>query len=435
MKKLKEKSALTIILGLIMVFSTSTYADISAEVYNSEKLKDIYINQSFEVKMIELDAELLVVQNKTKIEDYEKSKKNFQDVEDTMNAAKATREQSIYDAERARDQASIAAAAKNAEFALIQYIQARNQYRNRVREDVQLTQSVEPVIFELNNVGTRKENSIAKSEYALQVDYYKLVSLNRELELLNKDIEIMEKRISIDQRSGSMGTVTTAVIEENEKKLRDLQKQKRQLENNLESAIENMKTKLNIDVNRDLNIRYNMPTVSTLKSYKLQDSINQFMKNNLELALINLNVDIKDRVFNKLTMAFERLEEYNENEITLKQQEDEQTQIKIAEIEHQKIQIQQYNLERSLEQYAKQTYFEYQLARDTLFDNILFNNNLYQNKMNKIQEQLKQGIISEFEYESQKQQLNKELNKLENDIITYLNTKSKIELLLKGIML
>lgn len=54
--------------------------------------------------------------------------------------------------------------------------------------------------------------------------------------------------------------------------------------------------------------------------------------------------------------------------------------------------------------------------------------------MNVIELNYEYGLISKIDYEFQKQQLNRELNKLEQDKINYINAKNKIELMIKGII-
>ncbi|SCX77560.1 TolC family protein [Alkaliphilus peptidifermentans] len=429
-----KKTLAALGLGITMLLNTTAYAEVSEGKYDLEKLKEVYINESFEVKMIELDTELLQVQYKDQIKEYRDSKDTVNDAEDHMNGMKALREQSLKDYERAQDSASRQAATKNADRLLMEYIRARSSYRMRVKQDVQMTQSLEPIIFQIAQAEIKKEQSIAKSEYELELDYYNLVRLHRELELIEKDVDNIKKKINIDMTKENLGLLVESAREESEKQLRDFEKQKKQLENSLELALENMKTKLNFDLGAQLKIELEIPNESVPKSYNLQDSISKFKKNNLDLAAMENNVFIKESIFNKVTLAYERIEEWNENQITLKQYEEEQNQIKISEIEFKKSEIQLFNLERKLELYAKNTYYEYQTARDTLVANYLFNNNLYDNKLNIIEANYKHGFISEFEYEVQKQQLNRELRGLEQDMINYVNAKNKMELMLNGIM-
>jgi len=430
----KKKLSVVLILMVTMISNIFVYADESTEKYDLKKLKQMYIDESFEVKLIELETKLLQTQYNERIKDYKDFKKIVNDVEDNMNAMKAIREQSILDAKRAYDTPSVEAAAKNAQFALMEYIRMRSQYRLRVREDVQMTQALEPVIFQISIAEDKKQSSIAKSEYDLERDYYNLVTLHRELDLLQKDIENVVKKSKIDITREQMGMITALEKEETEKQIRELERNKEKLENNIELVTKMLETKLNIDLTEDMKFTYEIPKNANTKVYSLKDVTSNLKNNNLDLAAVKNNVSITEKIFNKLTLAYDRIEEYNENQISLKQYESEKDQIKVSEIEFEKAKIQQYNLERNLELYANQTYYEYKAAQEALISNILYNNDMYSSKMNIIELNYKHGLISQIDYDFQKQQLNRELNKLEQDIINHSNAKNKMDLMVKGIM-
>lgn len=435
LKMLKMKPMVVLALGLSMLLNTAAYANTPVEEYDLEKLKEIYISESYEIQSIELDTELLKVQYNSSIRSYKDFKDAVNKAEDNMNSMKAYREQALYDAEKATTAASKHAAVQNANLTLMEYIRARSQYRIRVKEDVQMTQSLEPVIFQISQADARKASSIAKSKYDLEKDYYDLVTLHKELQLIDNDIENMKMKLKVDETREALGMSAVTVKLDAENQMRALEKSKRQLENNFEFALENMKTKLNIAPEKELNIKFTIPEDASLKDYKLVDTIQQLKNKNLDLAATKNNVALRERIFKKITLAYERIEEWNENEISLKQYEDEQNQIKMAEIDFKKAQIQQYNLERNLELYAKQVYYDFQAARDTLFSNMLYNNDLYEKKLNIIEANYKYELISDLDYQMQKQQLNKELNKLEKDWITFVNAKNKLELAIEGVVL
>lgn len=432
---IKKRLLIICIIILTILSNIAVYADGEMEKYDLEKLKEIYINESFEVDMIDLETRMLKTQYNEKIKDYKDFKDIVDDVEDNMNAMKAIREQSIEDAKRAQDSASVEAAAKNAQFALMQYIRMRSQYRLRVKESVQMMQALEPVIFQISQAEAKKQSSIAKAENNLERDYYNLVTLHRELDLLNKDMENIRKKLKVDVIRKELGMITALEKEETEKQIRELETNKEKLENNLELAMEKLKTKLNIDTIEKINIEYKMPKTTNFKSYRLEKVTSQLKDNNLDLAAVRHNTVLTKEIFNKLTLAYDRIEEYNENQISLKQYESEKDQIKVAEIEFEKSKIQQYNLEKNLELYAESVYYEYKNAREALMFNILYNNDLYDDKMKVIELNYEYGFISRMDYEFQKQQLNRELNKLEQDEIAYANAKNKMELMIKGIMI
>ena len=432
---LRKKSIAALALAASMLLNVAVYANEPEEKYNLEKLKEVYISESYEIRTIELDTELLQVQYNDRIRSYKDFKEIVDKAENNMNAMKAAREQALYEADKATTQQAIQAATQSANNTLMQYISARTQYRLRVKEDIQMTQSLEPVIFQISQAEARKQGSIGKSKYDLEKDYYNLVTLHSELQLLNQDIENMKMKIKVDETRQALGMSAITVKLESENQLRALEKNKKLLENNFEFALENMKTKLNIGIEEELNIEYTIPSDASLKDYKLSQTVTQLKKNNLDIATTKNNVALRKNIFNKITLAYERLEEWNENEISLKQYEEEQNQIKMAEIDFKKAQIQQYNLERNLELYGKQVFYDFQAARDTLFSNMLYNNDLYESKKNIIEANYKYELVSELEYQMQKQQLDRELSKLEKDWITFVNAKNKLELAMQGIVI
>lgn len=430
-----KKKLLTICIVLLTMLSNIVvYANDEVQKYDLERLRQIYTSKSLEIDTIDLETKLLQTQYNDKIKDYKDFKKVVDDLEDNMNAAKAIREHSIEVAKRARDATSIEAAAQSAQFALMQYIMLRNQYRLRVRESVQMSQVLEPIIFQISQAEARKQNSLAKAEYGFEKDYYSLVSLHKELDLLDKDVENMTKKLKIDVLREELGMITVLEREETEKQMRELKINKEKLRNGLELLTEKFRTKLNMDMVENVDIEYETPKSTNLKNYRPKNVVSQLKENNLDLAAVKHNTMLTENIFNKLTLAYDRMEEYNETQISLKQYESERDQIKVAEIEFEKSKIQQYNLEKNLELYANDTYYEYKKAQETLISNTLYNNDLYDKKTNSIELNYVHGLISKLEYEFQKQQLNRELNKLEQDKINYINAKNKIELALKGII-
>lgn len=73
------------IVVLTMLFNIVVYADGEVQKYDLEKLKEIYINQSFEIDMIDLETKLLQIQYNDRIKDYKDFKKVVDDFENKQH--------------------------------------------------------------------------------------------------------------------------------------------------------------------------------------------------------------------------------------------------------------------------------------------------------------------------------------------------------------
>lgn len=94
--------------------------------------------------------------------------------------------------------------------------------------------------------------------------------------------------------------------------MRELETNKGKLENNLELLTKKFKTKLNIDTTENINIEYKAPEITNLKNYRLENVTLELKDNNLDLAAVKNNTELTEHIFNKLTLSYDTIEEYNE---------------------------------------------------------------------------------------------------------------------------
>lgn len=81
----RKMLSIVCIVVLTMLFNIVVYADGEVQKYDLEKLKEIYINQSFEIDMIDLETKLLQIQYNDRIKDYKDFKKVVDDFENKQH--------------------------------------------------------------------------------------------------------------------------------------------------------------------------------------------------------------------------------------------------------------------------------------------------------------------------------------------------------------
>lgn len=81
----RKMLSIVYIVVLTMLFNIVVYADGEVQKYDLEKLKEIYINQSFEIDMIDLETKLLQIQYNDRIKDYKDFKKVVDDFENKQH--------------------------------------------------------------------------------------------------------------------------------------------------------------------------------------------------------------------------------------------------------------------------------------------------------------------------------------------------------------
>ena len=428
MIKIKQVFLIAICFTVMFVFQSSAVI-MEEQRYDLEELLDKNI-EGDSIKLLELENKLSKVQYETNIKDYEDFKKSIGETEqrivDINNNMKVARHQyNIATGEASKSMWSAAMVSIYNNFSA-----ARTSYRLRVKQYINVIKSVEPAIFAKENADKQKEEDIKKAQLSLKNDYYNHYILTKEIEMMKKDIENLYKQIEIEKVKESLGMTTDLTLYEVEIQKFEYDNMLYEMENRLTLATEKIKTDLEIDMSEEFEIIHELPEQDTFVEYDVEDLIDAFLENNLQIAFSKNNIKVKELVLEKLDIAYRTKYEHADTDEVLT--EEQQAMLETAELEVEKAKLEHEVLVKSMELFVKQVYYEYIRTHRELTAASL-NTRRYDAKLKVEREKLIQGTISQVAFDTQEAAINRNLFDIEKDKISYELACDKIEMIKEGI--
>ena len=189
------------------------------------------------------------------------------------------------------------------------------------------------------------------------------------------------------------------------------------MENTINMAVDDLKTKVGIPLEEELDIELKIPGDPVVKEYTLSRLLKQFKEKNLDLESIKSQSAVLKTVYERSKLAYDK----------------SNNKIRIAELEYEQSLLDEEALEKDLEAYVKQVYYQYLQAKNDLFHKKL-SQKLYEENERILDVKYGQGLISELTYTLQKQEAQKYYVEVKQAVVTYENMKKQIELVEKGII-
>ncbi|MTI48900.1 MAG: hypothetical protein FH761_13730 [Firmicutes bacterium] len=414
----RRKTLLALIVIIALVTSMSTYAEDENVVYDFEQLTNRLYAENLEI--LKMDNNIMIMNLS-----YDEALEDYDDLQDTVEKAKDNLDlQKKY-----KDQAEerYLEADKSERKFTHDMLDIRNQayeasldaYKNIIKQEMSLISTMEQLKLQIEQGDRQQEVLKLTEENELKNSYYNLYILNREIELLKTDIENINKQKEIEKTRQELDMSTDEELQSIKDTINTMQLTLQQLENQKELAKESLKTKINMPVEEELNIEWEISDVDESVDYSLADLISDFKENSLELASLEKNIEIKDIILEKSHEAYDDVEG---NEVNLALLE-----LKNSELDK------QIN-ERDMELYVKQAYFDFKTKKLDLFVKKV-SNQYYIEKEKNLEARYEQGSISELQYDMEMQQLKRDKFESDKAKINYLLAKSKLELISEGIML
>ena len=386
-------------------------------IYNLELLTKRLIAESLEVEKIELRQERLLLSLEQTLEDYE----DLQD--DVENAKKLVeaREQQVEAAKNELSRSSTGTPERmQAEAVLRWNIElldaAERSYEAMVKQEASMMESLELMKLQRDQSNRNKEQAIKDMESNLEKNYYQLLLLESQKELLEKQLENMDNNLESEKVKKDLELTTQMSIFELEKDRSSLFFNIRNVDNNIQQVREKIKTDINMGFDEELLITLEFEGNNAPRQFALSDVIKGFNKNNLSLETIRRTTEIKNKVYDKIKIAYD--EEDNEYKIAL-------IEIREAEI-NEKISV------RNFEHLVKQAYFQHEQAKIELVLQ-LQEKILIEEKLKHTRVQYKLGLISELQYQASLFQLEQAEFNYISAKVNYINARITVDLLMKGI--
>ncbi len=412
-----------------LVFSLGVKAEEPAQ-YNLKSLQERLINESPDVKVIDINTKLLDVKYAQSIKDYNDLKDTADRQEDTLRSKESYLSTAKEQYRAARNVGEAAAASSSAEHYLGAYNQEQQRLRNIVKSLANSEKTLEPVMLQQKQAQQLKANQIGNAKYAIQTDYYNLYVMNKQLELAKGDYENTLKLLDTEKLKANYGMTTRINIEDLESKKRTLESSINDLNNNIELATENMKTKLNIQVENNLDIKYLLPDIEDTKSYNLVVLLSNFRANNTDLQSQQLNTRIYKDISEKISIAYSV--DYDLFLTPKPLNDEDRALVTSSNLDYQKAQIDEQTVNRNMESNVKKVYFQYKKAVLDL-NSAKENKKLLEQKKIVAEANYNQGQISKLQYDLQIQDLNRSLLDVDKAVIAFENAKVLIDMVNQGI--
>lgn len=427
----KVRCGISIILVCILVFisNISVFGESTAAsevedakttkvvTYDLKSLSDRLLAESIAVKKLNLDKELLKLKYEDNLKEYNDLSLQAEQYEEffgNMEKNLAEADKSVKEAGNPTERQQMEIYRQNL---LFSYVGLYSQNSNLFKQQIGMMQSMEALKLQQKQLPQKTENEIAVAKFNLQKDYYTLCMLDQQLKQLKTDLENTRKSLNIEKTKVGLNMSTQLNVQSLENQERALSLAVQQMENSIQMAIDDIKTKVDIPLEQELKIKLTIPDDSKVKEYTLSKLITRFKDKNLELESVRNNTKVMKTVFERSKLAYDK----------------ENSKIKIAELEYQQSQLDELSLERDLEAYVKQVYYQYLQAKNDLFHKKL-SQRLYEDNERLLDLKFGQGLISELTYTLQKQEAQKYYLEVKQAVITYENMKKLMELVEKGII-
>ncbi|WP_202707553.1 TolC family protein [Sporosalibacterium faouarense] len=414
----RKKTLIALIIMIALVASMSTYAEDDNVVYDLKQLTDRLHEENLDILKMNNNTKVMKLKYDKSLDDYDDLEEAVEDVGDSLEIAKINKEQAreIYlKAKKSDRQFELAKLDMREQI----YESTLDAYKDVVKQEMGVIGTMEQLKLQIEQGDRQQEVLKLTEENELKNSYYNLYILNREIELLKTDIENINKQKEIEKTRQELDMSTDEELQSIKDTINTMQLTLQQLENQKELAKESLKTKINMPVEEELNIEWEISDVDESVDYSLADLISEFKENSLELASLEKNIEIKDIILEKSHEAYDDVEG---NEVNLALLE-----LKNSELDK------QIN-ERDMELYVKQAYFDFKTKKLDLFVKKV-SNQYYIEKEKNLEARYEQGSISELQYDMEMQQLKRDKFESDKAKINYLLAKSKLELISEGIML
>lgn len=434
-----KKNFSILLVIVLLLLHTLSYANDEVNNYNLDTLTDRLLNKSVEIKKIELEKKLLELRLENTLEPYEDLIEEIEKLEQKLNNAKRNRDEALKALVNAGDEITKQTAASIFSMSVQFYDSVKKSYDNLIDQKISMMKSFENMKYEKSQLDKKKKNKIEVLKYNLQKDYYNILIMKKELELLEGDIKNLNKQLDIEKLKAQLDSTTVVNYLSLQKQLEKLQLQKQKLENSLMLATDSLRTKLYFEPEDVVNINYELPKIPRGTDYDLENIITKFKTQNMSLNAAEFNKKVLEEVYKEIKRIYEDPEKIDEDENFVRvevkdDEEDNSNKVELAKLELTEAELDYKMLEQNLELYVKQVYYNYKEALINLEDK-LDSKNIIRLKGKEIESRYKTGMISELEYQIQKQELKRELFEIDKAIIQFVNAKSLIDLACKGIQL
>lgn len=413
----RKRSILLVVIIIALTATMITYAEEDNKAFSLESMTQRLISENLTILKMDNNIKLMELRYEKTLEDYEDLQSTIKELKGSLEAETIYKEQAL---ESYRDASDLERPLKKANYEMRNQIyEAKlDAYTNIVKQELSMIKSMEQLKLQIEQ-GDRQHKAIRlKESYNLQSSYYSLYTIGQEIELLENDIQNLKKHQEIENTKMDLDMSTTENIQSISESVIEMELMLNMLKNQKELVVESIKTKINMPIEEELIIEYEISRSAGGINYSLIQLLNSFKENSLDIEAIEKNVEIQQTILDKSVEAYEDVEG---------------NEIEIATIELANADLDNRITQRDMEMFVKQAYYDFK-AKDLDLAVKKITQDVYTDKEKNLHARYAEGVISKIQYDMELQQI--ERNKLEYDkaTIAYLNAKGKLDLIKQGIM-
>jgi|GEM_PF-5148743 len=410
---------ISIIAALVLLTTAFTFAD--AETTRKLTLEDLAVRlleDSPEIKQIEITARLNELQYKQSKKDYEELKDKVVKARESWEASKKALELTAQAYSSSGTPLDNPAYQGTMQQLAYSYTYAEAQYKALVKQEVALLKSMESLMQMGKQVDRRRDQEIEKQKYSLQKEYLNLVYLTQQRDLMNTRLKNLQKDIIIEKLRKDLNLTTQFYIENLESQVNTLAFNIKQMDINIESATEALKTKVGYSIEDEFNIELKILQLGNPRPpYALSRLASDFNRNNLDLELLKNNITSQKQVIERMKDVYEA----------------DDLEFEKAQLTYEEDILKLKKLERSYEAAVKNAYYGYLRATEnhTLQ---LKNKELAEDRYRHAEAQFKAGLISQRQLENQRYDLDQFMLDFNKSLIDFYNIRTELDLIGRGIL-
>lgn len=385
---------LTMLLGVLTVSAKELDKEnTKVKIYNEDELIKLYIRQSNDTQIMDIEDELAKL----------KYEKDEEDIKDERISARG--EKNYYDNKKKTSSDDDAIE------------KARDKYRQKAAAVAAKEKSMQIQKFNMDQLEISKKRKETALKYNLRNQLWNYYSLKKQFELLEKNASLKKSELEVQKTKLDLEMITALDLEKTQNEYNKTNTQIENLKDSLQMTKENLKVKLGIAGDQEVKFDIKINEYKKPVELSLDGISKNFKKNNLDIKLKDLNLKAEKEYIGKLL------------EIYIKEDEEEYQN---KYLNYKKQLLDKYEYDKNIDIMLVNEYYSYKKASEDL--------NIAKENIKVAEEQFKQskasldaGQISQMVFDGAKLSYENQQYDLDKAIIAYNKALVKVVNIMNGI--
>ncbi|WP_163193612.1 TolC family protein [Clostridium thermarum] len=300
-----------------------------------------------------------------------------------------------------------------------QYYEAYKQLVEYKKQTAIQQNQVDRLYFQMGQYQKKLKQQKLVEKYQLQVQYYNICLLMKQLNLAKSELELINKQIEVEEEKLNQGLSTQLAVD-------DLKSRKKLASDNITSitnAIELGKSEMKVKLNENKDVVFDpnfvIPTdVQGEDTYNLSTLTSKCKENNLQLAEINANIAFQSVLVNSIKSYVG----------------DGDSSYIAVNTELSNLLLNKETVDKELSLYVEKQYNSFKNSLNN-YNSMIQRKDILNRQLTVIDEQYNAGQISQLEKLTQRYSVLQELLDVDKAIVDKLNAITVMELVEEGIQL